>query len=564
MKKYLFIIAAVAVFAVYNANAVDKSLLSKNMVNEAAYIPSQCYTITETDKKEVFNPCYSCHKNSTEPNYINDVDLQAEYILPEYADTNHWTNLFVDRTERVAKMKDSAILEYVRTDNYKDKDGKIILAEKLKNVPAEWDFDENGAWAGYVPDCYFSFDAEGFDRDPKGAYTGWRAYAYAPFLGTFWPTNGSTDDVLIKLADSFMRDADGKFSLEVYKLNLAIVEALIKQTDVKTDMFDENTYGIDLDKNGKLGKTDTIKYDWAPLEGKNMSYAGLAGELLKKGKLHLAAGLFPEGTEFLHSVRYINVDGKGEIGIAPRMKELRYAVKRKWYDYGQLKINANEEVKEDNDFPDRLGYYYGDIEHGLSNNSGWMYQGFIEAKDGSLRPQTYEETVFCMGCHNTIGATADGIFTYGRKFDHTNYKKGWYHWSEKGLKGIPEHKVEYEGKGNQYEYSFYLMQNSAGDEFRENEEVIAKFFTKDGKIKQDMIEKLHKDISILLIPSPERAIKLNKAYKTIVEDQSFVYGRDANVAPVKNVYKKVEPSGRATGVTEPVVFGSEDRLYFEK
>jgi hypothetical protein len=38
-----------------------------------------------------------------------------------------------------------------------------------------------------------------------------------------------------------------------------------------------------------------------------MSYVGEAADLLKQGKLHLAAKMFPEGTEFVHSVRYLDM-----------------------------------------------------------------------------------------------------------------------------------------------------------------------------------------------------------------------------------------------------------------
>lgn len=91
----------------------------------------------------------------------------------------------LDRSEAVRNIGDAEILRYVREDNYR-RDGKIILKEKLSHLPAAWDADDNGVWDGYVPDCYFSFDREGFDKDPNGAYTGWRAFAYYPFLGTFY------------------------------------------------------------------------------------------------------------------------------------------------------------------------------------------------------------------------------------------------------------------------------------------------------------------------------------------------------------------------------------------
>ena len=45
---------------------------------------------------------------------------------------------------------------------------------------------------------------------------------------------------------------------------------------------------------------------------------------------------------------------------------------------------------------------------------------------------------------------------------------------------------------------------------------------------------------ILIVPSTKRAIELNKAYKVIVDEQSFIYGRDAHIAPTQNVYEEVE------------------------
>jgi hypothetical protein len=140
------------------------TLQSKVLSNEAAYIPPQCYTKTIDSQNRVY-------------------DLQHSYAFPEYALTNHWTNLFKDRSQEIAAISDAEILAYIRTDNYK------VLIEKLSN---------NDQWDGFVPDCYFNFDAEGFDRDTAGNYTGWRAFAYYPFPGTFWPANGSTDDVIIR------------------------------------------------------------------------------------------------------------------------------------------------------------------------------------------------------------------------------------------------------------------------------------------------------------------------------------------------------------------------------
>lgn len=529
----------------------DTDLTSKTTVNDGAYLPSQCYTKTKSDDgRDVYNPCYSCHTDSVAPNYTNDGDIQLEYAFTEYHNTNHWSNLFLDKSARVAAISDDEILTYIRKSNYLDDDGKIIIAETLQNVPDGWDFDEDGVWDGYIPDCYFNFDTEGFDKTSSGTYTGWRAIAYAPFLGTFWPTNGSTDDVLIRLDEMFRSDTSGNFDLATYKVNLAVVEAMIKRADVGIDSVDESVFGVDLDKDGNIATATEVKYEWDPKNGVVMSFVGAAKTAQDAGTINKpAAGLYPQGTEFLHSVRYIDITDDS-IALSARMKELRYAKKKGYMNYGELEEAAHEEIKETNDFPDRLGEYFGDVEKGISNGFGWAYQGFIEDKDGDLRPQTYEETVFCIGCHSNVGAPTDSSYAMPRKYDSDTYQKGWYHWSQKDLKGTPEQKAEYGTAGVQYEYSLYLMYNRGGDEFRANDEVIAKFFNEDGTIKDDMIEALHDDVSILLYPSSERALKLNKAYKTIVEEQSFIYGRDANVTSVEaTVHKKLEDKDLETGVT---------------
>lgn len=515
-------------------------LHSKNMVNEAAYIPSMCWTKTEGSNNVIHNPCFTCHTKSTEPNYANDDDLQLSYDFPEYARTNRWTNLFKSRTAQVAAISDTEILSYVRKSNYLDGAKNIIPAALLKSVPRGWDFNGNGVWDGYAPDAYFNFDSEGFDKNPDGAYTGWRAFAYHPFPGASWSTNGSPGDVLIRLDAAFRNNASGKFDLTTYKVNLAIVEALIKRSDVPMAAVDEKSLGLDLDKNGVLGTATKIRYDWAPLEGRNMSFVGQAGQQQAAGAIHLAAGLFPEGTEFLQSVRYIDVSESGAVSLAPRMKELRYAKKRSWLTYPDLQIAAGAAIREKFDYPDRLEVFLGDVEHGLSNGQGWVYQGFIEDSGGELRPQTYEETVYCMGCHSALGITTDGTFSFSRKMDAGAYQNGWYHWSQKGQKGAIEPKVEIEGAGVYPEYSFYLMYNRAGDELRENSEVYEKFFTPAGAIKTDMIKQLNDDVTVLLNPTTQRALMLNKAYRTIVAEQSFIYGRDATVTPVTNVHKQVE------------------------
>ncbi|HIP59036.1 MAG TPA: hypothetical protein EYH01_01245 [Campylobacterales bacterium] len=520
-----------------DAKSVTVDIKNRSLKNDAANIPSQCYTKTEDEDGKVHNPCFNCHISSSEPNYLDDWDLQESYAFAEYAQKNHWTNLFKDRTKAVAKISDKEILNYVRVDNYPD------LADKLKNLSHDWDIDGDKKWDGYIPDCSYNFDDEGFDRDVTGGYSGWRAFGYYPFLGTFWPTNGSTDDVLIRLPMDFRMTKEGVFDIETYKVNLLIVEALIKQKSIKTFEIDENKYGVDLNKDGKLTTINKITFEYDLKNGKDMSYVGLA----KKKGYKIAAGFYPRGTDFLHSVRYIDTDGNNSIKMAARMKELRYGKKVNWVTYTDHQALMEEELKERHDFPDRLEVFVGDAERGISNKRGWRYQGFIEDENGALRPQTYEENLMCIGCHASLGALADSTFAYQRKFEHGTFQNGWHHWSQKGLKDVKEPKTA-DGRD---EYTLYLKENHAGDEFRDNDEVIKKFFNDDGTLKDDEVQKIKTDISHLIFPSQKRALKLNKAYKVIVDEQSFIYGRDATIKPVKNVHKELKPD-QSTGVKNPV------------
>lgn len=57
------------------------------------------------------------------------------------------------------------------------------------------------------------------------------------------------------------------------------------------------------------------------------------------------------------------------------------------------------------------------------------------------------------------------------------------------------------------------------------------------RLKSEAMEILKDDISYLLMPSSKRALKLNKAYRLVVKEQSYIYGRDVNIKPSNNVYK---------------------------
>lgn len=499
-----------------------RDLLSTTPGNPAAYIPAQCYTKTKGDDGGVHNPCFVCHTTAARPNYVSDADLQLAFSFPEPARKNAWSNLFVDRRPFIAQTPDALVLSYVRASNYLAPDGSLTLARRLRALPREWDVDGDGRWSGYVPDAYFRFDERGFDRDPKGEYTGWRAFAYYPFPGTFFPTNGSMGDVLIRLPAPFRQDVASKPDQAVYERNLELVAEVLMNRAPDTGR-----------RRGSAVKPP--------------SFEGLAGVLQARGELRAAPGLLPAGTEFLHSVRYLDVN-EGSVSMAPRLKELRYAKKVSYRTYSDLELSAQQENSEARKFPDRLRQVVGDLERGVYNGLGFQFQGFIEDQAGELRPQTLEESAFCVGCHGGIGATTDSVFSFARKLPQSAFRGGWFHPTQRGLSGLAEPK---RGDGR-YEYSAYLEENGAGDELRGNAEVRARFFDQQGRVKADELDALHRDVSRLLVPSASRALALDKAYWAVVKEQSFAKGRDALLAPSVNVHSETSPD-EPTGVAAPVV-----------
>ncbi|MCG8316641.1 MAG: hypothetical protein MI976_25790, partial [Pseudomonadales bacterium] len=136
----------------------------QTVYNREAIIPPMCYTRTESKN----NPCYVCHQDALpgRENVMNDADLQEAYSFSDLGMTNHWHNLFKDRSDRVAAITDADILEWVNTDNYSE------LAPRLR----EYGFN------GWIPDLQNlhlaadAFDEQGFAKD--GSH--WVAYNYKP------------------------------------------------------------------------------------------------------------------------------------------------------------------------------------------------------------------------------------------------------------------------------------------------------------------------------------------------------------------------------------------------
>jgi hypothetical protein len=362
--------------------------------------------------------------------------------------------------------------------------------------------------------------------------------------GTFFPSNGSAGDVLIRLDATLRETADAHEDAQVSEINLAIVEALITRRDVPIDRTDETTWGVDLDRDGKLGVAQRVAFDGQG-ETTRMRYVGRAAALEGTRTFPIAPGLFPLGTEFLHTLRYLDVSPQGQVVMAPRLKELRYAKKVHWFGYADLKAHAAAEVIEQRESANGALPVLWEFDRGVYNRQGWLLQAFIEAQDGSLRPQTYEETAFCVGCHGGIGVTTDSMFSFARKLGSP--ARGYFHWTQHDLRGLPEPQRE----DGSFEYSLYLQKNRAGDEFRDNAEVAERFFDARGGLRSDPARALHADIARLLLPTSARALALDRAYRAVVLEQSFVRGRDATLAPSQHVQRRAEVLAH-TGITRPV------------
>lgn len=478
--------------APYDALATARASNGKIPHREAG-IPPQCYTKTEGTS----NPCWTCHTSAHHPNDMADWTLQVAYAFSEEGSTNHWTNLFEDRSAKMAELSDAEVLAYVQTDNYR------ALRRSLSGVK---DFP------GYQPDLDFSqgFDEGGFARDGSG----WRALRYKPFPGTFWPTNGSTDDVFIRLPKEF-RSLGGKLDRATYVKNLELLERSIASNPTLSD--------------ASLG---------LPLH-----YAGDAAPVA------LFRGLFPEGTEFLHSVRYLDPDAPSF--TAARMKELRYSQKVAFKHPSQLMaVYAGEHDERDEGL---LPVYQGDAISGVRNDHGWRYQGYIEDERGRLRLQTHQEHLACMGCHSNIGVTVDGSFAFARKVPGD---AGWAYQDLRGMKDVPQ-------LGHvDPEVLTYVQRVGAGDEFRVGDEFIERFVP-DGRVDTAALRRAapggDRDLAWLLTPSRERALDLNRAYMALVREQDFEHGRDAPLAPPKNVLARIEEE--STGLAEKNRVYQDGRLH---
>ena len=475
---------------------------NERIFNDEAPVPPQCYTKTEGRH----NPCVTCHQNydrraQDRLNELDDGALQGEYSFSDVGETNHWTNLAVDRSAWLSQVGDKTIEEYIDTDNYSSLDGRLRAAK----------------FKGFVPDLedYHlgpkAFDERGLARD--GSF--WVAFNYKPFPGTFWPTNGSTDDVVLRLPAAF-RQLKGKFDRDTYYVNLTLVELNIKdEASAGIWPIDEKALGVDLDGDGKMGTAASIR--------KGTHYVGDASDT------ELSFQQFPQGTEIMHSVRYVGVTDDDRIVVPKRMKELRYMRKVNTLSRAVISSRYAGERKEKLRGATPSFMFRGD--EGFDNGLGWFIQGFLEDYQGELRPQSYEEGMFCMGCHTAIGSTIDGTFSMARK---VSGEAGWGYIDLVGMVDAPSRGED----GG--EILNYLRRTGGGSEFRENPEMVERWYEEDGSVNEAKVRAA--DVYTLITPSRRRALDLNKAYTHIVRHQSFIVGRDATWLPAKNVLSLVDES----------------------
>lgn len=465
--------------------------------NPESVIPPQCYT--KTNGKN--NPCYACHQSydnsENRPNQMGDGTLQGNYEFSDVGLTNSWKNLFVDRRELIADISDEAILDYIGEDNY--------TASTVNGLPAEMQIKQ------------LSYPAKAFGKNGiANDGSGWVAYNYKPFPSTFWPTNGSTGDAMIRLPEAFQQ-RKGEYSEDVYLANLTLLEMALKDVNsLAVPQLNEQTIGMDLNGDGALSETITHIQ-------RQSHYVGDASGI------ELSYQLYPQGTELLHTVRYIGVDDEGQIYNAPRMKEVRYMQKALFRSKESLASAYYAEAK-DKAFEKLPQTRYLGEEQGIDNGFGWTLNAYIEDAQGQLRPQHEQELAFCNGCHKTVGSTFDQTFSFARKVPGA---KGWGYINLHEIDDVPNIN-EQEG-----EFLTYMKRVGGGDEFRQNAEMLARWFNADGELNEAKVKQAN-SVYELITPSPVRALALNKAYQTIVKEQSYLFGRDATITEATNVLSEID------------------------
>jgi hypothetical protein len=196
------------------------------------------------------------------------------------------------------------------------------------------------------------------------------------------------------------------------------------------------------------------------------------------------------------------------------MKELRYARKVEDPDDEGLKTRHDRELDEK--VEGRVPSYRGSALTGFINPYGWQYQGFIEDKSGALRLQSDEEHRYCMGCHSGLGVTVDSSFGFPRKLPGA---EGWKMQDLRGQKDVPQL-----GHSEPEVLTYYKRLGRTVDE----------------KSVRRAAPGGDKDLAWLLTPPRAQALLFDKAYRVVVEEQSFALGRDALLATPRDLHRTIK------------------------
>lgn len=365
--------------------------------NPYPHIPPQCYIETSGGTQ---NACQYCHTNGTYKARLGNnhpqagMDLrignfQLEYAFGPYdtntplAVVNRWENTLKPELLRTAVTEmginpaDWDMRSYIRSDNW-----EAAYAKRLGS-PKDWDAGIESPWRLFpgLDPVDLPADSDGFVRssnekntffkDQLGGITGWRSINFMPY-GIFIPMSGSVSGIYIRLPEKFMQTIEGEFDLSIYQRNLDLVERAIQD---------------------RLRLEDGVNY-----------VGNAADEVIERG-------LYPLGTEFAHPLHYVDVGADLESDVSPfpgtrsrRVKEVRYMYKSHHWDPEQFRPGDKAEGSS----------IYGRDDQGwVDNGAGWILAGFIEDRDGALRPQTREEMTQCIGCHSGITRTEFPTFTSG-------------------------------------------------------------------------------------------------------------------------------------------------------
>lgn len=382
----------------------------KPSYNENPALPPQCWAETGYGTQ---NTCQVCHTDYlSETGHGNRTKAAEAQVLYRFSspDLNqmNWVNLI--RPDSInARLEEEGLsvpdpgdpdnLDYVRYANWMEAylDGRFNgdvtwnnISNKLTDArmipalnpahlyPERGSDPTDGGTHGYM-------DADGFVHDETEQLTGWRAVNFYPY-SVYTPVTGTVSGVYIRLPREFMT-AGGRIDAAVYHQNLELLEKNIKNRPVNES-----------------------------------HYLGDAQERpIQKGR-------YPVGTEFIQTLHYVDLNADHEIGDtmdgvagndgltyefpgtrSKRLKEIRLMYK--WQSTEEAASGLSEAAA-----PEAVPSLLGEPGKGwIDSKAGWIMAGFIENREGRLRPQTTEEMVQCIGCHTRTGSTIDSVWSFQRK-----------------------------------------------------------------------------------------------------------------------------------------------------